>query len=313
MAEPLFSYADPAFSWPKRALIRLIESFTGQPRLKRLYMAHHDHPRPGESFFAAAVRSLELDVGFDREALAAIPKTGPLVIVANHPYGVLDGIIVTWLMESVRTDFKVLTNAVLLRAPETREYLLPVDFSETPEALATNLATREAARRLLDAGGAVVVFPAGGVSTTIDRLGRGRAIDAPWQPFTAQLIQRSKASVVPMFFAGQNSRLFQLASHIHMTLRLSLIFKEVRDRIGTPLPVTIGACISPEEIRAFGDRKALMEELRRRTYGLGGLAPYVDASAPDSLGWLRRLASRLLAKRRQVTGESTIDQTGKVY
>jgi putative hemolysin len=313
MAEPLFSYADPAFPWGKRSLIRLIERFTGQPRLKRLYLAHHDNPRPGESFFAAAVRSLELDVRLSGEALSTIPKTGPLVIVANHPYGVLDGIVITWLMETVRKDFKVLTNAVLLRAPEARDYLLPVDFSETPEALATNLATREAARRLLDAGGAVVVFPAGGVSTTIDKLGRGRAIDAPWQPFTAQLIQRSKAAVVPVFFAGQNSRLFQLASHIHMTLRLSLIFKEVRDRIGTVLPVTIGACISPEEIRKLGDRKALMEELRRRTYGLGGLSPYVDAPAADSLDWLRRLASHLPARRRPPAGEAAADPIGKVY
>ncbi len=313
MAEPLFSYADPAFPWVKRSLIRLIERFTGQPRLKRLYMAHHDNPRPGESFFAAAVRSLELDVRLAGEALSTIPKTGPLVIVANHPYGVLDGIVITWLMETVRKDFKVLTNAVLLRAPEARDYLLPVDFSETPDALATNLATREAARRLLDAGGAVVVFPTGGVSTSVDKLGRGRAIDAPWQPFTAQLIQRSKAAVVPVFFAGQNSRLFQLASHIHLTLRLSLIFKEVRDRIGTVLPVTIGACISPEEIRAFGDRKALMEELRRRTYGLGGLTPYVDAAASDDQSWLRRLLSRLVARRQPVTDGETVDHAEKVY
>jgi len=313
MAEPLFSYADPAFPWVKRSLIRLIEHFTGQPRLKRLYMAHHDNPRPGESFFAAAVRSLELDVRHDDGALAAIPKTGPLVIVANHPYGVLDGITITWLMEQVRTDFKVLTNAVLLRAPETRDYLLPVDFSETPEALATNLATREAARRLLDDGGAVVVFPAGGVSTTLDRFGRGRAIDAPWQPFTAQLIQRSKAAVVPVFFAGQNSRLFQIASHIHLTLRLSLIFKEVRDRIGTVLPVTIGACIASDEIRTLGDRKALMEELRRRTYGLGGLAPYVDATRDDSHGLLRRFASRFHAGRHEAAGEAVIDRIGKAY
>lgn len=313
MGEPLFSYADPAFPWGRRLLIRLIERFTGQPRLKRLYLAHHDHPRPGESFFAAAVRSLELDVRLDAAALAAIPKTGPLVVVANHPYGVLDGIAITWLMETVREDFKVLTNAVLLRAPETRDYLLPVDFSGTPEVLATNLASRDAARRLLDAGGAVVVFPAGGVSTAPDRFGRGRAIDAPWQPFTAQLIQRSKAAVVPVYFAGQNSRLFQLASHIHLTLRLALIFKEVRDRIGTSLAVEIGACIPAEEIRDLGDRKALMSELRRRTYALGGLPPEVEATPADAGGLLRRCVDRLKRGGRAVAPDDLVHPSSKVY
>ncbi|BBE71647.1 lysophospholipid acyltransferase family protein [Oharaeibacter diazotrophicus] len=268
MDDLLFSYADPTFPPLKRRLIRLIEKATGQPRLKRLYLAHRAEQVAGESFFQSALRRLEIDVDIDPDALAAVPRQGPLVVVANHPYGVLDGLAIAWIVEKVRSDFLVLTNAVLLRAPEVRPYLLPVDFAGTPEALATNLATREAARRHLDAGGCVVVFPAGGISTAPDRLGRKRAVDAPWQPFVAQLIHRAKASVVPVFFAGQNSRLFQIASHVHAALRLSLIFKEVRDRIGTRLPVAIGEPIPFEELAAGGDRRALVEDLRARTYAL---------------------------------------------
>ncbi len=269
MPETLFSYSDDSQSPLARGAIRLIERATGQPELHRIYLENQRNPVPGESFFAAAIRRLDLDVVHDAARLAALPKTGPLVVVANHPYGVLDGLVLCWLVEQVRTDFKVLTNSVLLRAPEARPYLLAVDFAETREAFETNIGSRQAARRHLTQGGCLVVFPAGAVSTAPDRLGRRPAVDAPWHPFAAQLIQRAKAPVAPFFFAGQNSRLFQIASHISATLRLSLIFKEVRDRMHTRLPVVVGDLIPFEELAGFGERRSLVEELRQRTYALG--------------------------------------------
>ena len=177
----------------KRGLIRLVEKATGQPKLKRMYVHNQRFPRVGETFWQAAVRSLELDVRYDADALAAVPKTGPVVFVANHPYGVLDGIVMAWLVSKVRTDFVVLTHIVLTRAPEAAQFILPVDFSGTEEAERTNLASRAAARAQLERGGAVVVFPAGAISTAPDTLGLKPAVDARWQPFVSQLIQRSKA------------------------------------------------------------------------------------------------------------------------
>ena len=179
------------------------------------------------------MRSLELDVRYDAHALAAVPKTGPVVFVANHPYGVLDGIVMAWLVSKVRPDFVVLTHIVLTRAPEAAAFILPVDFSGAEEARANRIcASRAAARAQLAKGGAVVVFPAGAISTTPDKFGLKPAVDGRWQPFASQLIQRSKATVVPIWFGGQNSRLFQIASHVSLTLRLSLIFHEVKTRIG---------------------------------------------------------------------------------
>jgi putative hemolysin len=268
MPDARFTYADPTFPLPKRALIRAIEAVTGQPRLKRLYMENRRHPVPGESFFAAAVRKLRLDVRYDASQLAKIPASGPCVIVANHPYGVLDGIVIGWLVSKVRPDFVILTNAVLLNAPEARSHLLPVDFAETEDALATNLRTRAEARRRLHGGGCVVVFPAGAVSTSPDRLGRRPAMDAPWQPFTAQLVQRTGACVVPIFFEGQNSRIFQIASHLNLALRLSLIFKEVSDRIGSSLRVAIGDPIPHEALKPFEDRREMAKVMMQATYAL---------------------------------------------
>ena len=108
MDDFLFSYAVPTDPPVKRGLIRLMEKATGQPKLKRLYLDNQRFPRPSESFWAAAVRSLALDVLYDEAALARLPRTGPTVFVANHPYGVLDGLVISWLVQKVRPDFLVL-------------------------------------------------------------------------------------------------------------------------------------------------------------------------------------------------------------
>jgi putative hemolysin len=294
----LFSYAAPTDPPVKRQLIRLVERATGQPALKKLYLANQRDPRPSESFWAAAVRSLALDVVYDEAALGRLPRTGPTVFVANHPYGVLDGIVISWLVQKVRPDFLVLTNAVLMRAAEVRDYVLPIDFSDNPEARAMNIRSRAAARAQLGRGGAVVVFPAGGVSTAPDRLGRLPAVDAPWQPFVAQLVQRSKATVAPIWFGGQNSRLFQIASHVSLTLRLSLLFHEVRARIGASLPVAIGAPIPFAEIAHIKDRQAMADLLRMRTYALARAAPtaaHKQGRGAKLKGKLRQLRQRLAA------------------
>ena len=267
-----FSYAAPDDPRLKRLVIRAIETMTGQPYLKSLYDEHRMNPVPGESFWSAAMRNLELTIRYNEEGLAKLPKTGPLVIVANHPFGVLDGLIISYLTSLVRNDFLVLTNSLLYQADEIREHLLPIDFAETKEALNTNLKSRAAAKTHLLKGGVLVVFPAGGASTA-PKLWSKRAVDAEWKNFAARLIASAKAPVVPIYFAGQNSRLFQIASHISMTLRLSLFFKEVYDKIGSELHVRIGDLIPHSELEGM-DRTKLMEHLRRKTYELGASVPH---------------------------------------
>src|SRR5215813_12730512 len=267
-----FSYATAEDPRLKRLLIRAIEKMTGQPYLKRLYDEHRTNPVPGESFWEAAIRQLELRIVCNEEALRQLPSTGPLVVVANHPFGVLDGLIISYLISQARDDFLVLTNSVLYQADEIRSYLLPIDFAETKEALGTNLKSRATAKTHLMRGGVLVVFPAGGASTA-PKLWSKRAVDAEWKNFAARLITAAKCPVMPVYFAGQNSRLFQIASHISMTLRLSLFFKEVYDKIGSEIQVRIGAPIPYKELEGL-DRKNLMEHLRKQTYALGASLPY---------------------------------------
>jgi len=159
-----------------------------------------------------------------------------------------------------------------LRAEEVKTFLLPVDFAETEEALKTNLRTRAEAKNHLVKGGCLIVFPAGGVSTT-PTIWHKRAVDAEWKNFTARMISQAKAPVAPVFFGGQNSRLFQLASHISMTLRLSLLFKEVHDRIGSVVQIRIGDLIPYERLAMFNDRQSFMDHLKDLTYALGDNLP----------------------------------------
>ena len=277
----LFSYAsanDPAL---RRIAIRTIERLTGQPRLKRMYLANQRHPRVGETFWDAAVRQLELQVDYDETCLRAIPAAGPVVVVVNHPFGVLDGIVISHLVGKVRPDFKVLTHSVLCRVAELQPYLLPIDFAETPAATATNLRSRAETLSWLCNGGMLVVFPGGAVSTSQHLFAR-RAVDPEWKLFTAKAITRAQATVVPIFFEGQNSRLFQVASHISLTLRLSLLLNELRNKIGSVVAVRIGAPVAYAELRHIADRMALADHIRRAIYELGrGNDPGVSRSSPS--------------------------------
>lgn len=262
-----FSYVAENDGRFKRTVIRSIERLTGQPKLRRMYLENQANPRAGETFWDAAIRHLKLNVVFNQAGLQAIPKNGPLVVVANHPFGVLDGIVISYLISKVRSDFRILTNSVLYRAPEIRPFLLPVDFGEDKSALKTNLKTRADARTHLSDGGTIIVFPGGTVST-VPRPYYRRAIDPAWKPFTSQLILKTSAPVVPIYFDGQNSRLFQLASHLSPTLRLSLLFNEVHRRIGTNIKLVIGAPIEHAELAQHKDRTELMSFLKKETYGL---------------------------------------------
>lgn len=262
-----FSYAATFRSRPRRLAARAIERVSGQRRLKRLYEHYRANPRPGEPFWEAAIRLMAIELRHEAERLANIPAGGPLVIVANHPFGVLDGLVLCALAGRVRRDFKLLVHSALYQAPEAMPDLLPLDFSGGPSAARTILQSRAAAMSHLKAGGCLLVFPAGAVATTPGPLAR-RAADGEWGPFTAKLIRRSGAAVVPFHFSGQNSRLFQIASHLSYTLRLSLMFRETARRIGTAVNIRIGDPIAAAALREFSSDERLMAVLRDRTEAL---------------------------------------------
>lgn len=273
MDEAAFTYASPGDSLLKRFVIGVLEKATGRDRIKRLYRLHRAGNAESGSFFASAVAALNLELRYDREKLMRLPQSGPLLVVANHPFGVLDGIILCALIERLRGDFLALTNAVLLRAPEMAGRMLPIDFTDSAAARRANAVSRARALKHLSGGGCMIIFPAGAMATSPDRLGARPAEELPWTPYVARLAQTAGCPVAPVFFEGQNSRLFQIASHIHVNVRLALFFHELRRRIGTAFPIEIGDAIPFAELEGFKDREALTAQLRARTLGLGQPRP----------------------------------------
>lgn len=263
---PTFSYASDEVSRFSQKFIRGVEKLTGQPRIRRLYENYTKLGRPPELFWDDAIHALRLQVEVIRGSIRALAPAGPQIVIANHPFGVIDGIIICHLVSQARSDYKVMTHSILYQAPEVRSHIIPIDFSGSEEALAHNLRSRREAHRTLAKGGVVIVFPAGGVATA--RSLRGPALDKPWGTFTAQLALRSSADVLPVHFSGQNSRLYQLASQINLTFKLSLLFHEVRNKIGRRFPVAIGQPVPNSLIQAIGDLRAITDYLNAATFRL---------------------------------------------
>ena len=265
---PRFSYASDELGLSAQGVVRLIEWVTGQPRIRRMYQRYTKRGRPPELFWHDAIEELRLDLRLNRQPADAIPARGPLMVVANHPFGVVDGIILCWLVAQARDDYQIMTHRVLHQAPEVRPRILPVDFSATEAATLSNLRSRRLARELLSRGGALLIFPGGGVAAAPKIF--GQAVDRPWGTLASKLALATGAAVLPVYFHGQNSRWFQAASNIHQTLRYALLFHEVRNKIGSRIPVSIGDVIANEKLRALGDHKAVTHFLRHATHGLAG-------------------------------------------
>lgn len=262
-----FSYCDRNAPWWRRSTARLVELLTGQPYFVNMYLGWRAEPRAGESFFAAALRLLDIDLRYDETMLAAWPQHGPLLVVCNHPFGVIDALSACHLAHTRRGDFRVLANAVLNCVDEIKPFVLPVDFDDTPDALATNLRSRDAALAHIRAGGCVVVFPAGGISTT-PSLFETTAEDAPWKTFVARLVREGRASVAPIHFPGQNSLLFQIASHVCMDLRLALMFRETQRMMHRRIDARLGQVLTFERLVRF-ERSDLTRQLRNAVDALG--------------------------------------------
>jgi len=261
------SYAHSAETRPGRIVIRLMENTTGRLSLIRRARGYEQEVANGRSFWSVIAERYGLSLKVIGGALANIPRDKPVVLIANHPYGILDGLMMGHILAETRGDFRIMAHQVFGKAQDLNRVILPIDFAETKEALRTNLETRKMALDYLGQGGAIGIFPGGTVSTAATPF--AHPMDPGWRSFTARMIAKSEAVVVPVYFDGHTSRLFQIASHLHATLRMGLLIKEFHRRVDTPVRVVIGDPIGRDKLDPLaGNAKAMMDFLRKATYEL---------------------------------------------
>ena len=261
------SYVDEQHKWFQRFLIRAVERTVDQEHYEALYEYWRATVVPqSRNIFGSMLKLVDINLITDK----AWPPTGlghrPIIIVANHPFGIGDGVAALALAEGLGRPFKVLINDTLMKVPDIVPYALPVSFDETRKGLTQNIQMRRDALKFLKDGGTIVVFPAGGVATAPK--GWGKAEDLPWKLFTAALIEKSEATVVPVYFSGQNGLLFHLVSKFSMTLRLSLLVREFARLSGKSIKAYIGDPISADIFKSLGDRKAIIDFLRQSVFAL---------------------------------------------
>lgn len=263
------TYANTFDSVVKANAIRAIEWLTGKItiiRMLREFQARAPHKK--ETFWSEALDIMKIDLLTPKEQLRRIPAEGPVIIVANHPHGLVDGMVISELIAKTRWDYKILTRSILTHIDEiAASYLIPVPFPHEENSQQKGIEMRAAAMQQLADGGVVALFPSGVVATSETFF--GPVVEAEWNVFTAKMIRRSGATVVPIYFPGANSRPYQIANKLSATLRQGLLLHEIVAACKKPQAPVIGRPLRSEDLAEhMGDPRAFMAWLRAKTLAL---------------------------------------------
>ncbi|WP_232489126.1 lysophospholipid acyltransferase family protein [Rhodobacter amnigenus] len=262
------SYAGTFKNPLKANTIRTIEWLTAKVTLLRLIREFERTGAPqGAPFWPKAIRQMGITIQTPPEEIALIPKTGPLVVVSNHPSGLVDGMVLAEMVTRVRSDFKILTRSLLTGIPEIEEFMIPVPFPHEDNARELGLQMRDETMRHLKAGGVIILFPAGKVAMSEGWW--GPAVEGEWNVFTHKIVKSSGATILPVYFPGQNSRAFQIANQLGDTLRQGLLLYEIKRCLFKPTRPVIGAPIPADELKKWeGNPRGFLAWLRAHTLGL---------------------------------------------
>lgn len=256
-----------------RSLVRGALQLRG---LDHLYAAARDRNRG--TLAQSTLDEMGIKLRVREEDVRRIPVSGSTVIVVNHPFGMLDGLVLTALLERVRPDFKIIVNEMLSGIAELRDCFVAVDVFGGSQAVRRNAAALRTVVEWLRGGHLIVMFPSGEVSHW--RAGQRRITDPPWNPAAARCALIANAPVVPAYLAGGNGLIFQLAGLVHPRLRTARLPAELLNKRGCGIEMRFGGSISPQKLRDCGSEKRAIAYLRARTYILSGRSP-VSRSVPE--------------------------------
>jgi putative hemolysin len=268
---PVERIRNPLLRLALRPLRPVAEWILGVPRVNACY-ALTQAMDPALPFAERALRSLAATYVVAEEERAAIPAKGPLVVVSNHPFGGIEGVILLSLLQRVRPDVRVLANYMLGAMPELRPHCILVDPFGSRRAAAVNIRPMKECLRWLQSGGALIVFPSGEVSSLDLHCGLVR--DPAWDRKIAALVRHTKATVVPVYFAGRNSAAFQIAGVIHPRLRTALLPRQLANKHGREFHVRVGTPVPWRELEGFASDEKLILWLRLRAYLLAERASH---------------------------------------
>ena len=266
--KPRLTYVHPKDSALRKWVIRHLEKALGRKKLEQVYWRLKESPFDVTTFFARAMRVSGLHVEHQGLRPEQLKIEGPVIFLANHPFGIVDGMVACDLAAKMRGDFRILINSVLCQDTDLLQYFLPVDFEDTVKAKKTNILSKKLALDALSNNIPVIIFPSGMVSTA-GKFGFGKVKDYPWTTFAAKLVRKSQATVIPIHFHGRNSRKFHVASHIAEPLRMGLLMHEALNKFGNQLNVTIGRPIEWQQLEHLNCRKELTQALYDQVQSLG--------------------------------------------
>ena len=264
------SYASKTeHNFAQRILIKTIEQITGKRKLQKIYNEFSKKNSSPRHFWTGILKSMNINIIDNSEQGIKIPAEGPLIMIANHPFGIIDGLIMCSLASKVRSDFKILTHETLQFAPELGKYILPIDFSENKkETIKNNIKTTQKAKRHLLNNGLLIIFPSGSVSVAKNT--KSAAEDDEWKQFTAKILKQTKSDILPIYFDGKNGLLFHVfASKLkNQTLKYSSYIHETKKMIGKKINIYPGSVIKYSELSKISNREKLTEYLKKKTYEL---------------------------------------------
>lgn len=275
-----------------KAIVKVAQSMLGINKINDLYANASD--KEGVDFAQAILDQLGVVIENDSKRLDFIPKSGPFVVIANHPHGALDGLLLMVLIARIRPDVKFLGNFLLTKIDTLNDFFLPVDPFDAKNR--RNIAGVRRAIEHLKGGAPLVVFPAGEVSTYQKRF--GKIEDKPWSRSVIKLILQAEVPVIPIYIDGHNSLIFHLLGKIHPMLRTVRLPLELTNKQGRSVGVAIGSIVSAKRLRDMGDVKVISDFLRANVYCLRSLLIESPLPVQDEERALRLLL-RLKKKRKQ--------------
>jgi putative hemolysin len=246
-----------------------IESLLYLDRLNQCYARYYENLKSNNGatdVFQTALKSMDVRYAISTGDLKKIPASGPLVVVANHPFGGLEGVIIGAMILQMRSDLKIIGNFLLKRIKGIGDYIIPVDPFDTPGSARENLIGLKNALKWVKSGGVLAIFPAGEVASF--KIRNRKVVDPDWSHHVAGIIRHTHSSVLPVYFPGRNSLAFQLWGLLHPRLRTALLPRELLNKSDHCIRPLVGKAIPFRAIKKYRSDKALIDYLRLRTYFL---------------------------------------------